>query len=296
MTNRVISEIGYVALQTTDLDGSLQHAQDILGLVETERTGNAVFLGSRARAHHELVYLDSPENALGHIGLVAPNQAALDTVRRRVMDAGYPLLSAEPLHPGVADGFSFVGPENFIFEIYIQMEKVALTPKSFGPDRFGHVNLHPQNLGAMLDFFVKILDFRISDVIGDDFAYFLRCNPEHHGVALIKGRGWMHHHAWQVQSIAELGKAGDRLFESGAELLMGPVRHGAGHNIAAYYVEPNGAVVELYTDIEMIYDDERPPIIWEADDRRWATRWASYDFTEFRSHGVYPASEAISSH
>lgn len=294
MSSGVISEIGYVAMQAKDLETSLSHSRDILGLVETGRSGNAVFLGSRARTHHELVYLDSPVDALGHIGLVARNAKALATALERVQAEGMRILTRTPLHPGVSDGFSFAGPEGFIFEIYTGMESASLTPLSYGPDRFGHVNLHPQNLRSMLDFFVRVLDFKVSDVIGDDFAYFLRCNPEHHGVALVKGRGWMHHHAWQMQSIAELGKAGDRLFEAGGELLMGPVRHGAGHNIAVYYVEPTGAVVELYTDMEFIFDEDRPPIVWEADDRRWATRWATYDFTEFRSHGIYPATEAIS--
>jgi len=52
-------------------------------------------------------------------------------------------------------------------------------------------------------------------------------------------------------------------------------------------------VVELYADLEHIYDDERPPIVWPADDLKWATKWSIYDFTEFRSHGLFPAREAI---
>lgn len=294
MTSRVISQIGYIAMQTKDIEGTLAHARDILGLTETGRTGNAVFLSSAARKHHELVYLDSPEDALSHIGLVARDVAALHTVRRRIADGGYPIISEVPLHPGVSDGFAFVGPDNFVFEIYLDMDDSQFVPLSHAPDRFGHVNLHPTNLQKMKDFLVNTLDFMISDVIGDDFVYFLRCNPEHHGIALVKGRGWLHHHAWQVQSIADLGKLGDRLHESGARLLMGPVRHGAGHNIAAYYVEPTGAVVELYSDLEHIYDDNRPPIVWPADDRQWATKWSIYDFTEFRSHGLFPAREVFS--
>lgn len=289
----VISEIGYVSLQSKDIEGTIAHARDILGLTETERSGNAVYLSSRARRHHELVYLDAPEDGVGHIGLVAAGKAGLDLARTRIIEAGYPIVSNTPLHPGVADGFAFIGPENFVFEIYIGLEPATLVPSGHAPDRFGHVNLHPQNLQAMLTFFTDVLDFRISDVIGDDFAYFLRCNAEHHGVALIKGKGWMHHHAWQVQSLADLGKLGDRLDDAGSRLLMGPVRHGAGHNMAAYYVEPTGAVVELYTDMEWILDDDRPPIIWPQDDRAWATKWSIYDFSEFRSHGLFPAREPI---
>lgn len=289
----VISEIGYVALQSSDVEGAVAHARDILGLTETDRSGNAVFLSSAARRHHELVYLDAPTDGVGHIGLVAAGPAGLDAARTRVKDAGYPILSESPLHPGVGDGFAFAGPEDFVFEIYLGPEAAQFAPSGHAPDRFGHVNLHPKNLQAMLTFFVDVLDFRVSDVIGDDFAYFLRCNTEHHGVALMKGKGWMHHHAWQAQSIADLGKLGDRLHEAGARLLIGPVRHGPGHNIAAYYVEPTGAVVELYTDLEHIYDDERPPIVWAADDQTWATKWSIYDFSEFRSHGLFPARETV---
>lgn len=289
----VISEIGYIALHTSDIEHSVAHARDILGLVETERSGNAVFLSSAAKLHHEMVYIDAPAHGVGQIGLIANGKQGLDTARARIREAGYPIVSETPLHPGVADGFAFVGPENFLFEIYIGPEHADVIPSGHAPDRFGHVNLHPQNLQAMLKFFVEILEFRVSDVIGDDFAYFLRCNAEHHGVALMKGKGWMHHHAWQVQSIAELGKVGDRLHEHDLRLLMGPVRHGAGHNIAAYYVEPTGAVVELYADLEHIYDDERPPVIWPQDDRAWATKWSIYDFSEFRSHGLFPATEAV---
>jgi catechol 2,3-dioxygenase len=155
------------------------------------------------------------------------------------------------------------------------------------------VNLHPVDAAGMLRFFRDILEFRISDAIGEDFAYFLRCNSEHHGIGIIKGRGWMHHHAWQLGSIAELGQIADRLYEHGEHLLMGITRHGAGRNLAAYYVEPTGAVVELYTDMEHIYDDDRPAVHWDREGSDFATLWAPHDMTEFRSHGLFPAIEAI---
>jgi catechol 2,3-dioxygenase len=294
--SRAIKQMGYVALQSTDLEFATRHARDILGLTETARSGNAVFLSSAARSHHELVYLDSPFDGVGHFGLVANGLSGLDSVRRRVKDAGFEVISQSPLLPGVSDGFSFRGPEGFVYEIYIEMEKASYAPVPHGPQRYGHINLHPTDPTAYKDFLVNILDFMVSDVIGQDFGYFLRCNSEHHGIALIKGRGWMHHHAWQAQSIAELGLLGDRLWESGARLLMGPVRHGeSGRNIAAYYLEPTGNVVELYTDMRHIYDDDAPANIMSNETRDWATQWAFYDAEEFRAHGVFPAPEVIAS-
>jgi hypothetical protein len=73
----------------------------------------------------------------------------------------------------------------------------------------------------------------------------------------------------------------------GRELIWGPVRHGAGHNIAAYYVETSGAVVELYTDLEQIYDDARPPVVWGADEN-WYNKWSSFRPEEFRTFGIPP--------
>lgn len=292
MANGVISRMGYVAIQSEDIEASVSHAKDILGLSESRRSGTSVTLSSTGLGR-ELVYTDSPVNAVDRLGFVASNSSALATIYRRVNDLHYPIISGEALNGTAPEGFAFIGPEGFIFDIYLEQQPEAIRKGETSPDRFGHINLHPKDLQNMLKFFVEVLDFKISDVIGDDFAYFLRCNPEHHGVALIKGNGWLHHHAWQVQSIADLGKLGDRLDAAGQNLLMGPVRHGAGHNLAAYYVEPAGAVVELYADMEMIYDDERPPVYWSQDDRRWATRWSIYDFTEFRSHGMFPAKEPV---
>lgn len=105
---------------------------------------------------------------------------------------------------------------------------LAMRPRfqpNFGPDRYGDINLHPTNSRATRDFLIDILNFRVSDAIGSE-AFFLRCNSDQHGVALIQGRSSLHHHAWQVQSIADLSRLADRLDEANHRLLWGPVRHG----------------------------------------------------------------------
>src|SRR5690606_7119497 len=122
MSFGVIREIGYISLHSSDITRSVAHAQDILGLVETARSGNAVYMASSWKRHHDLLYLDAPQIGVGQIGLIAPTPAALDTISTRVLDAGYPMISQSPLHAGVVDGFAFVGPEGFMFEIYLQPE------------------------------------------------------------------------------------------------------------------------------------------------------------------------------
>ncbi|MCU1476385.1 MAG: hypothetical protein JWQ64_1078 [Subtercola sp.] len=300
MARGLISEMGHLALQTTRFDASVFDATEVLGLRETERSeavvaapldgsahGRTSYLAA-AHVHHELMYVESESDGIDHIGLVAAGPEALEELRERIAAAGYEFISETPLEKGIADGFAFIGPEGFVYEIYLGMQPLKADRGGFGPDRFGHVNLHPVDVEATKNFLVDVLDFRISDIVGDDFAYFLRCNPDHHGIALIAGKGSLHHHAWQTQSIADLGKLGDRLDRLGRRLIWGPVRHGAGHNIAAYFVEAVGDVIELYTDLEQIYDDNRPPIVWDAADGGWFNRWGVYNGENFRSHGAFP--------
>jgi catechol 2,3-dioxygenase len=284
----LVTAMGYIAIRTSDLARSVEVAEGFLGLTVTDREHDCVYL-TAAAVHHELVYIKSASDGLDHLGLVARDGEALAELRARVGADGFEVISERPLVAGVEDGFAFVGPEGFMFCIYVGMAATSATAlRSYGPDRFGHVNLHPQDPTAMTAFLVDGLGFSVSDTIGEDFAYFLRCNSDHHAIALIKGPGKLHHHAWQTQSIADLGRLADRLDASGEHLIWGPVRHGAGHNIAAYYVEPSGVVVELYTDLEQIYDDARRPTHWDAGDRRWFNRWGTYAGDDFRSHGIFP--------
>ncbi|MFI7481212.1 VOC family protein [Kocuria sp. M1R5S2] len=289
----LISEMGHVGIQTTDLDASVRDATRLLGLRVTEEAGDAVYLAA-GEVHHELIYRESDVNGVDSLGLIARNGDALRTIRRRVEDENLEILSDRPRTAGVEDGFSFVGPEDYVFEIVVGRQADVAAQQSFGPDRYGHINFHPRNTRSMMEFLHRVLDFRLSDVIGDDYAYFMRCNPDHHGIALLPGKGTFHHHAWQTQSVADLAKLGDRLNKVGRDLIWGPVRHGAGHNIAAYYVEQSGAVVELYTDLEQIYDDDREPVVWGAEDNWW-NMWSGYRPLDFRDFGIRPVVRRLTS-
>ena len=283
----LVSAMGHVAIRTDRFEESVRDATETLGLRENARGPGVSYL-SAGDTHHELRYLESDDNSVESIGLVAAGGDALRLLRRRVADEGLRVLRQDASGAGIADGFTFLGPDGIAFEVFVEMVSAGGRPTGYGPDRYGHVNLHVPDPRAMQRFLVRVLDFRVSDVIGDGFGYFLRCNTEHHGVAVLQGRGTLHHHAWQVQSIADLGKLGDRLHAQGRELIWGPVRHGAGHNIAAYYVAPAGNVVELYTDLEQIYDDDRPPIEW-VNPGEWNNLWSRHMPPGFRDHGLAPA-------
>jgi catechol 2,3-dioxygenase len=284
-----ITSIGHAALRVKDLEASVSDAVAVLGLHETDRVGQTVYM-SHGHPHHSLQYIAAEEDALDHLAFEAAGDDALSAVRTSVERGGWQIVSDAPLDVGIKRGFAFVGPEGFVFEIYCGMVDARSVPRaSQAPNRVGHFNLNPQDVEAMRDFFESVLGFQLSDAIASRNGYFLRCNVDHHGVALVPGRGSFHHHAWEAQSIADLAHLADLLDERGRHLLWGPVRHGAGHNVAAYYAEPCGGVVELYTDMERIYDPEFTPRTWDSDDHRWWNLWGTFRPTAFRELGVMPA-------
>jgi catechol-2,3-dioxygenase len=269
-----ISEIGYVSLRARDLGAASRNAVEILGLNEVEAARTTVTFAAQA-GRREIVYRHDDEDALDHVGLVAADTDALAEIRHRVQRAGHAIISEHPLEDHIEEGFAFVGPEGFSWQVYTDRASYSMVKNGgFGPDRFGHVNIQVTDTLAQRDFLVDVLGFKVSDRIGHDTAFFLRCNNDHHGIAVFKAaRPALHHHAWQTQSVVDLGRLGDRLARRGARLAWGPVRHGAGDNIAVYYREPTGAVIELYTDLEMIFDPDREIRHWAEDDLYWINQW-----------------------
>jgi len=284
----VIAEMGYVALRTRDLAASVTTATSLLGLSELHSGAGTVLL-SATSDQPEMVYTQSDTDGVEHLGLVAADGDELAAIRAKVDEGGWQIVDESPIADHVRDGFAFVGPEGYTWHIYTRATPAEVRLGSFGPDRYGHINIKVSDTIGMRDFLHRTFDFRVSDQIGDDVGFFMRCNPDHHGIAIIKSPvAGLHHHAWQTQSIADLGRLGDRHFSLGRRLIWGPVRHGPGHNMAAYYAEPNGTVVELYPALEQIWDEHRPPIEWDPEDRTWFNRWGVYNGEDFRSHGARP--------
>jgi len=99
-------------------------------------------------------------------------------------------------------------------------------------------------------FFKDFLGFVLTDDIGG-IANFLTCNREHHVVNLVKApEHRVHHIAFELRDTACHGVASDALRANGVNLLWGPSRHTAGHNIASYHHDPDKVMIEFYTEMD----------------------------------------------
>lgn len=271
-----VSSMGYLTIRTTDLTKSIKDAVDILGLRLVASDGRKAFLAA-AETTQEIVYVQDDINAVDHFGVAVSSTDELDAIRAKVDAAGYRIVSEGPIEDNVEQGFAFLGPDGYTWQPHVglQWRDAGLTG-GVGPNHFGHITFKATNPDEQVRFLIDVFDFVVSDRVGDGELYFLRCATDHHGVGIMRAaEPGLHHHAWATQSIVDLGRLGDRLARQERKLVSGPLRHGAGNNIAAYYIEPSGGVVELYTDMEQIPDRDRPMHQWEIDDPYWSDQWTN---------------------
>ena len=280
---------GHVALQVRDLERSVDHATATLGLGESRRDGQSVFLTANEK-HHELQLIGTGTAGLDHIGLEVEDRRELQALRDRVVADGTRILSERPEEPGLAEAVRCEGPGGVMFEIYLGMERRPLSIDTVlrpFARKLGHVNLVSDEKPELERFILEVLGFRVSDRLGD-LATWLRCDSDHHGIALARTSNGtlLHHHAWELESWSAMGRYADHVACSGQQFIWGPGRHGPGFNHFTYLLDPDGVVVEAYSDLLRINDEAAyQPIDWSKEPRA-LNLWGPRLPADWGEHGV----------
>ena len=91
----------------------------------------------------------------------------------------------------------------------------------------------------------------------DGGMVFMRCNADHHGVALVgagapqKARAGMHHMAFEVATVDEVLKARAWLEAHGVEILF-EGRRRAGVQVAVEFRDPDGHWLEIFWGLDRV--------------------------------------------
>jgi catechol 2,3-dioxygenase-like lactoylglutathione lyase family enzyme len=126
--------------------------------------------------------------------------------------------------------------------------------------KIGHVVLNVSNLEAAVRFYTEVLGLQISDRYPDTMVpggmVFMRCNTDHHGVALVGGaarleRTSLNHFAFEVGSLEEVFRARAWLRERNVPIVF-EGRRRAGCQIAIEFRDPDGNNLEIYWGLDQI--------------------------------------------
>jgi catechol 2,3-dioxygenase-like lactoylglutathione lyase family enzyme len=125
------------------------------------------------------------------------------------------------------------------------------------PRRLGHVVLGSTDVDATLRFVTDGIGFKVSDLVGGGHGAFLRCSTDHHNMLVQRAPvNFVHHSAWQVDDIDEVGRGAMAMLEDHPERhVWGLGRHHAGSNFFWYLRDPAGTFSEYYSDLDDIPED-----------------------------------------
>jgi 3,4-dihydroxy-9,10-secoandrosta-1,3,5(10)-triene-9,17-dione 4,5-dioxygenase len=112
----------------------------------------------------------------------------------------------------------------------------------------GHIVLGTPNLDDAIDFYTRVLGFRISDVMknGDEDVVFLHCNARHHSVALVGAPELtLYHFMLEARTLDDVGYALDRFESDGVRISRSLGKHTNDYMVSFYGQTPSGFDLEL---------------------------------------------------
>ena len=159
--------------------------------------------------------------------------------------------------------------------LQIQSLKNTKTPEDlpFNITKIGHVVLKVTDLERSVKFYSRVLGFRVSDVYPESMMpgrmVFMRCNSDHHSVALVGGATHssnnieLHHMAFEVSTIDEVLRAREHLKTHNVKIQF-EGRRRAGAQVAVEFLDPDGHWLEIFWGLDQIGPNEkaRPSAEW----------------------------------
>ena len=248
--------MGHASFTTTDLDRQIDYYREVVGLHLVDREPKRAFLGTNAGQLAVLLEHGSQQSCNRLAFEVSPAMSFAD-LARELTAKGLKSETRSDSIPGLANVLTFEDLKGTTIELFAEPRFVAKGPSAGGAValNLGHLAFAVPDPKAATVFFVLVLGFRTSDWICDFFV-FLRCGPDHHTVNFIRGSTKMHHIAFEMRDAAHLHNSCDVLGQKRMEIVWGPVRHGPGHNVAAYHFNPDGQMVEFFAELDRMSDEE----------------------------------------
>lgn len=269
-----IARLGYAAFATHNVEAMWHYYTEVIGfsLVTLEDDGTAYLRNSAD--HHTIVFHPSTENRLLYLGLQLGGQQTLAEAADYLRAQGITVRIRAYTHPGIPELLEFKDPEGNSIQLYTTIEQTGrvLLERGIAPEKLGHVALRVLNMEKMVHFYQQRLNFRISDRVENSLV-FLRCNPDHHTIHLVQSRtrkkaNKLHHIGFQLHDWAHLQRACDHLAKKNIPITWGPGRHGPGHSLFTFHQDPDGNMVEFYTDLDLMLNEDLEyfePRPWHSD-------------------------------
>ena len=308
-----IAHLGHIELLTPNFEASLAFFTGVVGLHESGREGDSVFL--RAWGDYERFTLQltgAKTSGLGHMAFRARSAGVLEQLVRNVESSGSKGKWRTD-NFGHGPAYRFPDPDGHQIEIYYETEKFQPTgdqvpgfknmpqrycPRGIAPKRLDHINLLAQDIKACRVFFSQVLGMRVTEQIvfdGDqEMGAWLSATNKSYDLAFTKDKssahGRFHHLTYMMDSREDVLRAADILTEAGIAIETGPHKHSIGQTFFLYFYEPGGNRIEIGSGGYLIFDPDWKPVVWNQEERKRGQAWGLATVSTFHTYGTPPES------
>jgi 2,3-dihydroxybiphenyl 1,2-dioxygenase len=269
--------LGYIGFRSTDLDGWARFGRDFLG-GEVVTHGESLLIRLDEKAFR--LSVSEGDNALDFVGWDVGGYAQFDSLLAHLEANGVvvkeqPDLASERMVGRLA---TCTDPAGNSLEFFCggREPRRAMNPGR-GEARYvtgdlglGHVVITTPDLEATKHFYLDLLGFKISDMVGA--SHFTRINRRHHSLAFrqLDGPTAFRHFSLELETLDMVGRAMEVAEATGFPIACGLGRHVNDRMISFYVKTPSGFEVEVGTGGRTV------------DDETWST--STYESTSFWGH------------
>ena len=307
-----VAHLAHVELLTPRLEESTRFFVEIMGMVESGRNADSVYLrGWDDYEHHSLQLTAASLPGIGHYALRASSPQAL---QRRVVVLEKTGLGLGWKDESVGHGpaYCFTDPDGHKMEIYYETEwykppdnlRPALKNQAsrfpdngIGLRRIDHINLLAKDVRANRIFMQEALGGRMTEQVifddGSEKASWITFTNKSYDVAISEdwtgARGRLHHITYAVDSREAILRAADICLEYGVFMETGPHKHAIQQTFFLYVYEPGGNRFEIANaGARLILAPDWQTIVWSEAERKKGQAWGLPTIPSFHTHGTPP--------
>lgn len=251
-----ITSIVSVEIVSPDIDAHASFFANVWGLTPVRHSGDLRFFAGTGTDPYCLALVPGPLPGLAAVTFRCASEDAMNAVVARAKAAGCAVSDGpDPAsRPGGGRMIDLREPRGCLIRLVHGDEpKAAGEPKIERSGRLSHINMNTQDVDALARFYEDVFGFQLTD--RSKPMAFLRTNADHNVVVLAEAKvEGLNHIAFLLPNLEGVMFATGCMRDHGYEIGWGVGRHGPGDNVFAYFVDPEGYVLEHTADMLQVDD------------------------------------------
>lgn len=258
------AHLDHLALVSNNAQGLAQFHADAMDMVAAQVSANEWRCEGPGR---RLIISSGEAPALAYAAFACRDSDGLNALRERATEEGLGLHDCPSpwFEPG---GFGVRDPDGHL--ICFGLADGQRSEHQGIDGVLQHLTIASADPDEIMGFYAGKLGFRLTDRVFDDAGALTGCfmtsTHQHHTVACFRAtRQGLDHYSHEVAEWNTIRDWCDHFAARHIKVTWGPGRHGPGNNLFAFIRDPDGNMIEISAELEIV--GERPVKDWRQEPR-----------------------------